>query len=82
MHWNMNTLLIKDLIVRQELITGSELEMPDMILMGCSAQQTRVRLLFLAVKPRTTRRLPLIFPDFTLQVATLVPGLLSSTFSR
>lgn len=35
--------LIKELVVRQELITVSGLEMPDVILMGCSAEQTRVR---------------------------------------
>lgn len=35
-------LLIRELVVRQQLITGSGLEMPDVILMGCSAEQTHV----------------------------------------
>lgn len=36
------TLLIRELVVRQPLGTGSGLETPDVILMGCSAEQTRV----------------------------------------
>lgn len=60
-HWNMKPALIKDVVVRQQLIT-------DVLLMGCSARQTGVPSVgppSLAGNPPVTRRLALISPGFT-----------------